>query len=116
MIPAIKTRLKTGSIKNVVVHGTKDIPSLPYIDIKPEIHPVGRGIRCIVHFPPDYQLDLEDYVFNEISELMRNFKGTDRHGNKFVVKDDEEYSDIAVRNDDDSLSMERVFYVPQRLR
>jgi len=115
MIDEIITRLQTGSVGNVVRFGTRDLPSPPYICVKTEKHPVGRGIRIIGHAAVDQQSMLEDYIFNESSVLLKDYKFTDALGNYCVVRDADDYTDVVADNDDDTISMERLFYVPNRL-
>jgi len=114
LLPKVVARLKTGSIKNVVPFGS-DLPAAPYVVVKPESGPVGRLLRIIAHRAQGEQLKLEDYVFGELSTLLSGFESTDRHGNLFKVRSTEEWIDVAAVSDDSTISMERVFYVPQRL-
>lgn len=116
MITKIVEQLKTGSIKNVYAFGQiTTTPEAPYIIVKPEAVQDLRNFRIFVHYPPAYNLDIEDYVFNELSDLLKNFQATDRYGNTVTVKDNESYTDLVTDNDDKTISMERTFYVPFRL-
>jgi hypothetical protein len=114
MIDKVVAQLKTGTIKNVIPFGFQT-PNAPYVCVKPESVPMGRAFRCIVHVKPDYVLDMENYLFNELSTLLKDWRTTDRHGNTVTVKDGDEYTDIVAVNDDSTISMERVFYVPAKL-
>lgn len=114
MTAAIVARLKTGTIKNVVPFGSKPT-AIPYIVVKCERDGGVRLVRVIVHHNQGYQLDIEKYVFKNLSVLLRNWTGTDSSGNTFKLKDADEYTDIVAVNDDSTLSMERVFYAPYRL-
>jgi hypothetical protein len=114
MKQAIVKRLRTGKIKNVVEFGTPPTSS-PYIVVKFERVPGGRNVRVIVHYEQGYGKDLERYIFKDLSLLLRNWKGMDSCGNTFKVKETDEYTDVVVTNDDTTISMERVFYVPLRL-
>ena len=114
MTAAIVTRLKTGTIKNVVPFGSKP-PAPPYIVVKCERVEGIRNVRVWVHHNQGYQKDIEKYVFNTLSVLLRNWTGTDSSGNTFRLKDADEYNEIVAVNDDSTLSMERVFYAPFRL-
>ena len=113
MLPKIVAQLKTGSIKAVVVFGSASTAK-PYVVVKPEARDGMRVIRVIVHYAPGNQSALENYVFNECSNLLKNFTETDRHGNRFIVRDLSEWTDVVTTNDDATISMERLFYVPQR--
>ena len=114
MTIAIIKRLKTGKIKNVVEYGSEPT-SAPYVVVKLESGQAGRMVRVIPHYPQGYGRDLEKYIFNDLSLLLKNWKGTDSYGNTFKMKETDEYTDIVATNDDDTISMERVFLVPLRL-
>ena len=115
MTTRIVERLKTGSVKNVVQFGIATMPAAPYVVVKPEASGNGRNFLVIAHFKAGQNILLENYIFNEVSTLLKNFVTTDRHGNNVRIKDAEKYTDIVVENDDSTISMERVFYVPSRL-
>ena len=115
MITRFVERLKTGTVKNVVPFGVSTMPSPPYVVVKPESAQNGRNFRIIPHFGVGQNILLENYVFNELSTLLKNFVTTDRNGNNVKIKDAEEYTDIVCENDDSTISMERVFYIPSRL-
>ena len=115
MTTRIVERLKTGSVKNVVPFGIATMPAAPYVVVKPESGVGERSFLIIAHFKAGQNILLEDYIFNEVSELLKNFVTTDRHGNNVRIKDADKYTDIVVENDDSTISMERIFYVPSRL-
>lgn len=115
MTTAIVTQLKTGTYKTVLPFG-RTAQNPPYVVVKPEFGPgQTRLFRIFFHVLPTQQILLEDYIFDELTTLLSEFQGTDRNGNTFIVYSTDEFSDFAVTNDDDTLSMERVFLVPQRL-
>lgn len=111
MLTKIIERLQTGSISNVVKFG-EQLPSSPYVCVKPEVNPIGRQFRIIVHFDLGNDDLLDLYIFNELPELLSNWSYTDQYGNYVTVKDAKEYTDIVADNDDSTISMERVFYIP----
>ena len=120
MLTKIIERLQTGSVSNVVKFGQSNdpMPSAPYVVVKTETNPIGRQFRIIAHFnlgetdgvSNNTLLDL--YIFNELPELLSNWSYTDQYGNYVTVKDAKEYTDIVADNDDSTISMERVFYIP----
>lgn len=115
MTTAIVAQLKTGTYTNVVPFG-RTAQNPPYVVVKPEFGPgQTRLFRIFLHVLPSQQILLEDYIFDELTDLLSEFQGTDRNGNVFKLLPTDEFSDFAVTNDDDTLSMERVFLVPQRL-
>lgn len=112
---SVIARLQTGSIGNVVAFDESLIPSPPYVVVKIESADGQRRIRLIAHDNVGNSDTLEDYILNECSTLLKNWVGTDSKGNTFKVKDAEEYTDVIPENDDNTIAMERVFYVPSRL-
>lgn len=125
MIAEIVTQLKTGSITNVVPFGaTTTTPTAPYVVVKGESSIYGRGIRIIVHYAVGTQLyinsstavvstPMDDYIYNELPSLIKDWEFTNNHGETMTVHDTGEITDVAVISDDDTVSMERVFYIPQ---
>lgn len=116
----IMKQLKTGSISNVVKFGG-DLPEAPYVVVKPETYPGGRGYRIITHFLPasaEYMTGgkiytpMDDYVQTELPTLLSGFEFTNNKGQSMTVKDTAEITDIEAVSDDSTVSMERLFYVP----
>lgn len=115
MLTKIYAQLKTGSVKNVAMYGSKTLPSAPYVVIKPIEDSLGRGIvyKIFAHFDPDYQIYLEDYVRSELVELLDDFKATTRHGNYKVLELLEGETQVTpIINDDGTISMSRSFLSP----
>jgi hypothetical protein len=108
------TRLQTGTITNVVQFGTSVLPAPPYVVLKFERDPAGRGraLRVITHYEPDQQKWLEDYVFDQLSDLLLDYVGETDEGVNFRVHGTQEWTDIITGNDDGTISMERVFLLP----
>ena len=118
MITDIVKRLKTGSIKNVFRLGqTKKMPEPPYVIVKMEVDPIGRGRACRVigHMLPGQDLFLEDYMRNEVSILLDDYWGTSRHSNRNMLLNENDMSGIIPESDDGTISMERVFLMPSRV-
>ena len=112
MLTKIYARLKTGSVKNVSVFGASNLPASPYVVIKQRKDPLDRGIIFTInaHFPPDYQIQLEDYVRKELVELLDEFKTTTRNGNYKVLELLEDETQVMpIINDDGTISMSRSF-------
>lgn len=112
MVVAIRNKLLTGSIKNVVLFGTKNLPSAPYVVISQRKDPLDRGIIFTInaHYPLDYQLFLEDYVRTELVSLLDEFKATTRHGNYKILELLESETQVRpIINDDETISMSRSF-------
>jgi hypothetical protein len=115
MLPKIVAQLKTGSIKNVVPFSSA-LPSAPYVVVKPEALPYGRGFRVIAHASKGSNIVLENYTMDEVITLLHDFSSTDRFGNHFTIKDTGEWTDVAAVSDDSTISMERLFYAPMLTR
>jgi hypothetical protein len=117
MITKIVAQLKTGKITNVVPYGVEKLPAPPYVVVKTETDFLNRGrlYRIIVHMQPGQHTFLEDYVMNDLSDLLDNFSAESRHGNYNTLLTENEYIDTLVSNDDGTISMERSFLLPSRI-
>jgi hypothetical protein len=118
MITAIINRLKTGSIKRVVLFGDSDrIPEPPYVVVKSEKGPIqNRYIRLIIHRNQGEQDLLENYVFNELTDLLgKHVWLTTQNGGRFRLLNGEIWSEPILGNDDGTIAMERIFILPYRL-
>jgi hypothetical protein len=115
MIKPIVDRLKTGTIKAVVPYGSSK-PSAPYIVVKEEKDAIGRGAayRIFVHMNSAAILDLRKYVRKDLSDLLDGFQLVDPDGNtNYLSFDPFDFAPgLTVTNDDNTISMERVFYMP----
>jgi hypothetical protein len=116
---AIVKRLETGSIKNVVLFGDDSkLPPPPYVVVKPEpgANNDRMRFRIIVHSKQGYQEKLDDYTFRELSELLSNKQISTESGKKFTVMSTGEWIGPIGTNDDHTIAMERVFFIPYRFR
>ena len=113
MLDRIVAQLRKGSIKNVVKFGVKAMPSAPYAVVRPETLPYGRGIRIIAHDLKGTNTNLENYILDEVLDLLDGFTDKDRFGNRFTIKDTGEVAEVAAVSDDSTISMERLFYAPK---
>jgi len=115
MLGKIIEQIKTGTISNVIPYGFKR-PAPPYVVVKPESDSLGRGRVFVVHahFSQTGQSFLEDYIFTEIINLLDDFEAESRHGNYNALEVLEDYQDIIVNNDDDTISMAQKFLMPSR--
>ena len=110
MFGAIKARLETGIIKNVVAYGVEKLPAPPYVVFRYEDE--TNTLRVFVHMLPGQQVFLRDYVKNDLSNLLDRYMFTDRHGNRNKILPLEEGTGIILSNDDGTISMERRFRIP----
>jgi hypothetical protein len=120
---AIVEKLKTGSIKNAVpfANGMK-IPAPPYVVVKPETGAIAgtRQFRLIVHTEQGRIEEIERYVFTELPGLLI----TGKDGENVILKDGEgrsyrlrsgDWSDIRAEEQENTICMERVFYIPFKI-
>ena len=116
MYSQIITRLKTGTIKNVVKFG-RSLPAAPYIVVREDvgINPQEIEYSVIVHMQPNQEYYLKEYVMKDLSELLEGFSAYDEDGNFNVLRSEltgGNWSGIIGNNDDGTISMERRFHMP----
>ena len=117
MNTAIINRLKEGSIKTVILFGDSEkMPPPPYIVVKPEpgFNNDRQNYRIIVHRVQGENDLSEDYIFNELPELLtkNNWLETDS-GKKFRVMNNSDWYGPIALNDDGTIAYERIFYAPR---
>ena len=99
--------------------GDAKLPRVPYVIVKQEQDLGGRGkaYRIIAHFQKGQQTDLEDYIRGTVGSILNSFSSLDRHGNlnKLYFDSEDVPSDLRISNDDGTISMERVYWMPDRL-
>lgn len=114
MITKIVAKLKEGTIKNVVPYGkAKPMPAAPYIVVKEESDPLGRGTiyRVIIHVAPGANIFLKTFMA-EVQALLDNFEAETYLGNWQRIYADGPLSGIIVDNDDGTIAMERNYLSP----
>jgi len=120
---AIIERLKTGSIKNVVLFAdSMKIPAPPYVVVKPDVGaiPGTRRYRVYVHAQQGHLDTLEKYVFTELPGLLLSNENEpkvrlkDEEGRLFQL-DSDEWFDVRLEGSDNTIYMERIFFHPFKL-
>lgn len=120
MIAEIIARLKTGSITNVIPFGSATPSTVPYIVVKPETNNKGRGVRIILHYKQGANMyvsggitytPMDDYIYNELPSLLSEWTMANNHGESMTVHDTGEITDITAVSDDNTIAMERLFYI-----
>ena len=120
MIAEIITRLKTGSITNIIPFGSATPSTVPYIVVKPETNNRGRGVRIILHYKQGANMyvsggvtytPMDDYIYDELPSLLSEWTMTNNHGESITVHDTGEITDITAVSDDNTVAMERLFYI-----
>jgi len=107
----IINRLKTGSIKNVLLFGNSfDRQSPPYVVVKPIASGDRKLYQIIVHMVPGTQDILEKYILHELTELLR--KPLEADGKIVTAKSTGQWLGPYVDEGDNTLAMTRDFYVP----
>ena len=121
MITAIINQLKTGSISNVLPRGSiQTNPTPPYVVVwGPELIPQpgdedrGKNQYFVsVHFNRGYINQLDDYIYDEIVDLLDEQILTMRDGRKAKLEISGAPSNLIEGNDDNTISKERVFITP----
>lgn len=121
MITKIIEALKAGLPAQIQVasYGDAETPEPPYVVVKQENDLGGRGTayRIIPHFKPGQQSYLEDLTRKDIPEILNGFKATDRNGNlnELELSDENTLPEILAVNDDKTISMEIVYFKPDRI-
>jgi hypothetical protein len=115
VLTSIVTRLKTGTIKNVIPFGSAR-PKPPYVVVNPQPDPLDRGwrIQISAHYLPSQQFYLWDYVTDELISLLDEYRTVDYYSNDNRVLTEQERSGIIADNDDGTISMSRTFLYPSR--
>jgi len=120
VVNALIEKLKTGSIKSVVLFGDQTTSlKTPYVVVKPESG-AGDGQRqwrIIVHEKVGMYDSLSKYLFQELDELLVN-----KNGAKVFITDEagmyrlyaSGYTDIQTDTSDSTIFMERLFIQPFR--
>ena len=98
--------------------GDGHLPKPPYCVVKQERDTGGRGtaFRIIAHYKPGQQIYLQDYIRDTVGTALNGFTATNRHGNINKLYQDSEAIpvEISVVNDDGTISMERLYWMPDR--
>lgn len=89
----------------------------PYAVVKQEADLAGRGtaFRIIAHFAPGQQIFLNNYIRGTVAAALDDFSATNSNGNYNTLERDYQITpELTVDNDDGTISMERVYYMPDR--
>lgn len=107
----IINRLKTGSIKNVILFGDSfDRQAIPYVVVKPMASGDRKVYQIIVHMALGMQDGLERYIFQELLELLEEPLRADE--SQITVKNTGAWLGPYVDEGDNTLAMSRDFYIP----
>jgi len=104
-------RVKTGSIKNVLLFGDSfDRQNPPYIVVKPIAGGDRKLFQIIVHVVIGKQEVLENYVLGELPELLK--KPLTDGENKISIRSTGGWLGPYVDEGDNTLAMSRDYFVP----
>lgn len=118
MITAIINKLKTGTISNVYPRGCGvENPPAPYVIVwgpelivQPGEDNRGKNQYFVsVHFSRGFINQLDDYIYNEVVDLLNNFRCVMRDLRKATLKISGAPSNLIEGNDDNTISKERIF-------
>ena len=108
---AIIQRLKTGSIKNVLLFGdSMNKLSAPYVVIKPIAGGDRKLYQIIVHILFGMQDILENYVLRELEQLLKEPLEAD--GKYTTCRSTGTWFGPYIDEGDNNLAMSRDFYIP----
>jgi hypothetical protein len=113
---AIIAKLKEGTVKSVALFSDgMELPPPPYVVVKPEsgMIPGTRQYRIIAHTEQGRLDELENYIFTELPELLLNARLEDEEGRAYKLHGGD-WSDVRPEQDG-TICMERVFYIPFKL-
>jgi hypothetical protein len=116
LVNAIISKLKTGSISNVVLFSDTDVfPEPPYVVVKPEFGVIQntRQFRVIVHHQRGQFDVLEKYTLQELDTLLSG-EIEDDEGNRYKLYANG-FTDITPEQIDNTYFMERLYYSPLRI-
>ena len=124
MIDKIVERINTYSASiakqvTAVSFGASSLPEPPYVVVKQERDAGGAGtaFRIITHFKPDQQKALRNFVRVDIANALDGFKATSDTGVFNELKEDFNAlpGPIINTNSDQTISLERLYYMGDRL-
>lgn len=102
-----------------VSFGAASLPAPPYVVVKQEVDAGGAGtaFRIITHMQPGQQSALLSFVRTVISGALDDFKATSASGEYNRLRSDHMAlpGPIYTGNDDNTISLERLYYMGDRL-
>lgn len=118
MLTAIINQIKTGTIQTVIPRGSVQVnPTPPYVVVwGPELVPQpgnedrGKNQYFIaVHFNRGFINHVNDYIYNEVVDLLDGQRLTTRDGRQATLYVSGAPSNLIEGNDDNTISKERIF-------
>jgi len=104
-------RLKTGSVKNVILFGdSMNKPKLPYVVVKPIAGGDRKLLQIFVHTALGMQDFIEEYIIKELSELLK--EPLESEGKFITVQSTGAWLGPYVDESDNTLAMSRDFFIP----
>lgn len=88
-----------------------DLIAPPYVCVKGERLPNGRGVRFIYHGAKGAMIEIEDGL-RKVCSLVTEKQFTSRSGSVNQLGRMIEFTDVAVASDDNTISMEALFLMP----
>jgi hypothetical protein len=107
----IINRLKTGSIKNIMLFGdSMNRPAAPYVVVKPIAGGDRKLYQIIAHMALGMQDDLGAYILRELPALLK--EPLEAEGRKITARNTGAWFGPYVDDGDNNLAMSRDFYIP----
>ena len=120
---AIVERLKTGSIKSVILFADgMEIPPPPYVVVKPEAGaiPGTRQYRIFAHTRQGHADEIDEYIFSELPRLLLSNENEprvrlkDENGRVYQLQSGD-WFDVRLEDSDKTIYMERIFFHPFKI-
>lgn len=111
--------LSVGKPVSCVEFGSGQLPAPPYVVVRQERDQGGAGsaFRITTHFLPGQQKLLRNFNRQIIGEALDGFKATSEAGNYNTLSQDWDSlpGPIVATNDDQTISLERLYYMGDRI-
>ena len=107
----IINRLKTGSVKNVLLFGdSMNRNAAPYVVVKPIAGGGRKLLQIIAHMAVGMQDCLEAYIFRELPALLK--EPLEAEGKRMTARNTGAWLGPYNDEGDNTLAMSRDFYIP----
>jgi len=113
LINAVISRLKSGSIRNIIAFSDYDEPPpVPYVVVKSESGIVEntQQVRIMVHNSKGRMDEIRHYTIIELEQLLGDYVYDDE-GNRYKLTKSG-FTDITPERDDQTYFMERIYLSP----
>ena len=123
MIEKIVERIEAYSLSQskpvtAIEFGAAELPAPPYVVVKQGRDPSGLEFLIIGHFKPGQQSALRAFMRTTIGQALDGFSATSDSGQYNELKSDFDATPgpIVNTNDDNTISLERSYYMGDRMQ